>query len=120
MIKLLIVSEAARHKGVGTLLVQRALEHGKQLGCTLACVETMSFQAPAFWPRFGFDEDVVRGGWRGGSALHYFSMPLVPTGTWPVGPDAKHADTAAMATTVLPDATAVSGAEGSAAAPETA
>ena len=43
-----------RHTGLGTRLMQNAEQHAKQRGCTIAYVDTYSFQAPDFYTKFGF------------------------------------------------------------------
>jgi len=78
-IKHLIVAAHLRGTGVGTALLAAALDHARSaLGCTVASVETMSFQAPEFWRKAGFSLDCTLGGWRDGAALLFFHKLLPP------------------------------------------
>lgn len=78
-IKHLIVAAHLRGTGVGTALVAAALTHARTaLGCTVASVETMSFQAPRFWAKAGFTLDHTLGGWRDGAALLFYHLDLAP------------------------------------------
>ena len=48
-IKYLLVHEQYRRQGIAKLLIQHALDYGKDKGCKFAFVETMSFQALDFY-----------------------------------------------------------------------
>ena len=49
---------------------------GRELGCTAALVDTMSFQAPGFYLRRGYREFGVSEGYEGGASRHYFEKAL--------------------------------------------
>ena len=55
-VTLLAVSPAERKGGVGGTLLRRAEEIGRARGCVGAGLDTFDFQAPAFYPRFGYEE----------------------------------------------------------------
>ena len=55
-VSLLAVSPAARRSGVGGSLLRRAEEIGRERGCIGAWLDTYDFQAPDFYPRFGYAE----------------------------------------------------------------
>jgi GNAT superfamily N-acetyltransferase len=76
MVSLLMVVPSARGRGVGSALLNAAMEYGRGAGCTLACVETMDFQSPWLYERHGFCADLVRGGFEGGKRMYYFSRSL--------------------------------------------
>lgn len=75
-IKYLVVNATQRKRGYGHALVNRALEFGRENGCSMAFVETLSFQAPAFYESIGFAVDFVRSGFRDGIKYYYMSMNL--------------------------------------------
>jgi len=72
-IKTLLVNKENRSKGVGTKLIQKAFEFGKENGCTFAFVETMDFQALSFYQKLGFKIDFIRDGYSKNSSLYYLS-----------------------------------------------
>lgn len=55
-VSLLAVSPAVRKGGVGGALLRRAEDIGRQRGCIGAWLDTYDFQAPDFYPRFGYAE----------------------------------------------------------------
>ncbi len=75
-IKYFFIEEEYRGKGFGRILMEKILEFGREEGCKLAFVETMSFQAPEFYPKFGFKIDFVRKGYDAGASFYYFSKDL--------------------------------------------
>ena len=81
VIHLLIVEECSRSKGAGSALLEAALQLGRERGCTRCVVETMSFQAPQFYARRGFEE-VARlgGGWHQGAEIVRFVKALDGSG----------------------------------------
>jgi ribosomal protein S18 acetylase RimI-like enzyme len=55
-IEWLWVEEARRRAGLGRRLVQAAIDEARARGCEVLVVDTHTFQAPAFYPKFGFVE----------------------------------------------------------------
>ena len=49
------VDEAWRHRGTARVLMQRFEDRARERGCTLAYLETFSFQAPGFYARLGYE-----------------------------------------------------------------
>jgi GNAT superfamily N-acetyltransferase len=54
-IRVLWINEPLRGHGYGTQLLQVAEDEARQLGCRHAHLETFSFQASEFYPRFGYE-----------------------------------------------------------------
>lgn len=75
-IKNLLVSKEARGKGIGSMLIKKAFEHGIANKCKFAVVETMSFQALDFYKSHGFVEEFTREGYEGDSSFHYLRKEL--------------------------------------------
>lgn len=55
-INLLWVHADLRRSGIGSRLITAAERHAVEFGCHSAWVDTFSFQAPNFYPRFGYRE----------------------------------------------------------------
>ncbi len=75
-IKYLVVNEKYRGQGVGRELIRHALEYGKTESCKVAFVETLSFQAPTFYQKLGFELEFKRDGYKYGISLYYFRKEL--------------------------------------------
>lgn len=75
-IKHLYIPPYARKKGVGSQLMEKALEKGREKGCPFAFVETMSFQAVDFYKKLGFIQEFSRLGYAKGTSFHYLKLPL--------------------------------------------
>lgn len=75
-IKSLFVEEEYRHQGIGSMLIAHVLEFSQKEGCTIAFIETMSFQALEFYQKFGFILEFTRSGYTGGVGLHYLRKEL--------------------------------------------
>ena len=75
-IKYLVVEKQYRGQGIATSLMNRAFEFGKSKGCSFAFVETMSFQAPTFYQRLGFNVDFSRHSYDKETSFHYLSKDL--------------------------------------------
>ncbi|MDR8525121.1 MULTISPECIES: GNAT family N-acetyltransferase [Shewanella] len=55
LINVLWVDEQQRGSGIGKQLMQCAETEAKNRGCTMAQVDTLSFQAPQFYQKLGFE-----------------------------------------------------------------
>lgn len=55
LIEILWVSENARQQGLGSILMIKAENEAIERGCLAAQVDTLSFQAPAFYQKLGFE-----------------------------------------------------------------
>jgi ribosomal protein S18 acetylase RimI-like enzyme len=55
-VDMLWVSPIARRQGIARTLVLAAEREGMRRGATCACVDTLSTQAPLFYPRVGYHE----------------------------------------------------------------
>jgi GNAT superfamily N-acetyltransferase len=77
-VSILVVSKEARGSGLGTKLLQRAVQHAVDSNCKIVCVESFGFQAPGFYARQGFVTDFVGKGWSRGLENHYLSLQLPP------------------------------------------
>jgi GNAT superfamily N-acetyltransferase len=66
VIEVLWLAEAARHRGLGSQLLERAEHIALERGCHAAHLDTMSFQAPDFYKKHGYTifgvlDDLPRG-----------------------------------------------------------
>ncbi|MFH1643913.1 MAG: GNAT family N-acetyltransferase [bacterium] len=75
-VKDLVIASEFRGKGIGTMLLQKVLNYGKENKCKFAYLETLSFQALDFYKRFGFEVDFERKGYDEGITLYYLSKEL--------------------------------------------
>ncbi len=62
-IKQLWVDEAHRHKGIGKALLEAAVGEAAERGCEVAWLMSYSFQAPAFYEKYGFVRIATLLGW---------------------------------------------------------
>lgn len=77
-IDLLWLAEDTRGQGLGSALIREAIERAKQAGCTYIWVGTSTFQAPLFYPKFGFKTVVAREDYPFAGNTHYqFRLDLV-------------------------------------------
>ena len=75
-IRILWVHPDYQFRGLGSRLVDWAEERGRELRCTSALVDTMSFQAPAFYERRGYRRFGVSRGYEDGASRYYFEKDL--------------------------------------------
>jgi len=75
-IKDLVVAKAYRGKGLGSQLLKKAMQYGKEQGCTFAYLETLNFQAKDFYHKLGFVVDFERKGFDAGVSQFYMSKKL--------------------------------------------
>ena len=55
-VNIMAITPDLRGQGIGTALMQRAEQHGAELGCIRSYVDTMSHQAPGFYEKLGYCE----------------------------------------------------------------
>ena len=75
-IRILWVHPDYQFRGLGSRLVDWAEERGRELRCMSALVDTMSFQAPAFYERRGYRRFGESRGYEGGASRYYFEKDL--------------------------------------------
>lgn len=75
-VRLLWVHPDHQSGGLGSRLMDWAEERGKELGCTSAMVDTMSFQAPEFYVKRGYRQFGQSEGYEAGASRHYFEKEL--------------------------------------------
>ena len=75
-VRLLWVHPGHQSGGLGSRLMDWAEERGKELGCTSAMVDTMSFQAADFYIKLGYRQFGLSEGYEGGASRHYFEKEL--------------------------------------------
>lgn len=76
-IRHMFIETQYRRQGLGKTLMEKALEYGKAHGCSVAFVDTMSFQALGFYQRLGFVHEFTRTGFAHNSVLYYLKKELV-------------------------------------------
>lgn len=75
-IRRLYVEEEFRNGGVGSLLMEYALEYSKSYKCSFITVETMGFQALEFYQKIGFTLELTRSGYKHNTCVHYLRKNL--------------------------------------------
>jgi GNAT superfamily N-acetyltransferase len=66
-----------RHTGLGRMLMNRVHDYGREVGCTMATLATMSFQkAKAFYEKLGYQVDFDRKGYVKGSSFLFLKKNL--------------------------------------------
>jgi ribosomal protein S18 acetylase RimI-like enzyme len=73
-VKHVYVDEEYRGKGVGTSLMNHAIEYGQRNNCPFAFVETL--QASGFYQKIGFQIEFTRHGYSNGTSFHYLRKDL--------------------------------------------
>ena len=79
-VQMLWVRDDLRGHGIGGRLLGMAEQEAARRGCTLAFLDTFSFQAPGFYERHGYREFHAITGFPRGITKHYFSKGLVTSG----------------------------------------
>lgn len=72
------VDEAARRAGVGSQLVARFEDAVSLRGCGLVYLDTLSFQAPDFYRRLGYEVALATGGYPEGIEKYRMHKKLAP------------------------------------------
>lgn len=80
-VKYLYVHENHRGQDLGKRLMKEALSYGQANQCPFAFVETMSFQAPGFYQKMGFQIEFTRPGYAHGTSFHYLRKELRSSNT---------------------------------------
>ncbi len=75
-VRLLWVHPDHQSKVLGSQLMGWAEKRGRELGCTSIMVDTMSFQAPAFYAKLGYRQFGLSEGYENGASRHYFEKEL--------------------------------------------
>jgi GNAT superfamily N-acetyltransferase len=75
-IRHLFIEAPYRGQGLGTTLMEKALGYGKAQGCSIAFVDTMSFQALGFYQKLGFVHEFTRTGFAHNTVLYYLKKEL--------------------------------------------
>ena len=79
-IEILSVTDAARRQGIGTLLMNAAETEARARGCRYAVLDTMSYQAPAFYEKLGYTVAGKLHDWDShGNTKLLFTKRLTPT-----------------------------------------
>ena len=75
-IKDLFVQEGYRRPGLGKKLMDYACDYGRKNGATFAMLETLSFQAPAFYEKLGFEILLASPGYKGDVIFYHLKKWL--------------------------------------------
>lgn len=75
-IKYLLTNPEYRRRGIARALMEHAFAFGKENGCNFVFVETMSFQAPEFYQKVGFEIELKRDGYAAGTSFYYLKRDL--------------------------------------------
>jgi GNAT superfamily N-acetyltransferase len=73
---ILWVDEGLRGRGYGTRLLEAAEAYARERGCHAVYLETASFQAPDFYPRFGYEEFALLEAYPPGHRKHFYRKTL--------------------------------------------
>jgi GNAT superfamily N-acetyltransferase len=89
-IEVLVVAKHSRMCGVGSALLRHVIEFAQRCSCSLVCLQTFDYQAPAFYERHGFSLVYRQPGWgaeqdasghytSAGSVNMFYRLPLTCT-----------------------------------------
>ena len=81
MLRCVAVDEPYRGRGIGSRLVQLALEYARSRGCSVATVDLLSTEAreqDSFWRRLGFREFGRTPGFVDGAEMVHLSLHMTP------------------------------------------
>jgi GNAT superfamily N-acetyltransferase len=70
------IEERFRGKGHGTALIEKIEEEARRFGAVRSYLDTMSFQAPAFYRSCGYEAFGAIDGYPGGVTRHWFTKAL--------------------------------------------
>jgi GNAT superfamily N-acetyltransferase len=77
-VSILWVTEPLRGQGHGRRLLEAAETYARERGCTHAWLTTFSFQAPEFYPKFGYEPFAVLENHPLGHRHHFLQKRLAP------------------------------------------
>ena len=72
----LCIVERYRSSGIGGALLRRIIARGYRLGARIANLETLEYQGPHYYPKFGFFNDFTVAPVAGGHSILYFAKQL--------------------------------------------
>ena len=75
-VAILWVAEPLRGRGFGRQLLEAAESYAIERGCTRAWLTTFSFQAPEFYPRFGYETFAILDDHPSGHRHHFLQKRL--------------------------------------------
>ena len=75
-VEFLFVPEQLRGQGLGTELLRKAEEAALARGCIGVCLDSFDFQAPGFYPKFGYQVIAVLDSPRRGFKRRFFNKLL--------------------------------------------
>jgi GNAT superfamily N-acetyltransferase len=78
-VHVLWVDERFRGFGLGTTILEAAEKRAVEKRCRFACLDTMSFQAPAFYEKRGYVRIGVADGYPGGASKIFMRKQLQPS-----------------------------------------
>ena len=81
VIRVLWLEESFRRRGIGTRTLASAENAAIENGCHAAILDTMSFQAPAFYEKHGYVRVGVVDGYPGGAQQIFMRKELAPNRT---------------------------------------
>jgi ribosomal protein S18 acetylase RimI-like enzyme len=76
-IDLLWVAPAYRHQGLGSQLIARAEQMGRQRGCTFAYLQTMDWEAPDLYKKLGYIVEHTRQGYQENTCMILLRKNLI-------------------------------------------
>jgi ribosomal protein S18 acetylase RimI-like enzyme len=71
------ISPALRGKSHGTQLMLAAENHGKEIGCTFAVVNTMDWEARGFYEKLGYQVEFERHGFLKNAIFYFLRKSLI-------------------------------------------
>lgn len=77
-IDMLWLDDEIRHQGLGSALMKTAEDEARRYGCSMAHLDTMSFQALEFYRKLGYSIFGELKGYGDGVSRYYLSKALAP------------------------------------------
>ena len=76
LLKFFWVAEEQRGKGIGAQLLAKLERQAKEMGCRMALVDTLSFQAKPFYEKQGYECQMVLENYPIDTSLYYLTKSL--------------------------------------------